>query len=52
MHKTAVMLLSLVVLSTAAMLLSACNTTEGAGRDISAAGQGVSNAAQDTKDKM
>lgn len=52
MHKTAAMLLTLIVLSTAAMVLSACNTTEGAGQDISAAGHGVSNAAQETKDRM
>lgn len=33
----------------AALLVSACNTIEGAGRDISAAGRAVSNTAKDAK---
>jgi len=33
----------------AALLVSACNTIEGAGRDISAAGRAVSNTASDAK---
>jgi predicted small secreted protein len=33
----------------AAPLLSACNTVEGAGKDVSAAGQAVTGAAQDVK---
>jgi predicted small secreted protein len=32
-----------------ALLVSACNTIEGAGRDISAAGRAVSNTAKDAK---
>ncbi|MDR6626216.1 entericidin A/B family lipoprotein [Caulobacter segnis] len=32
-----------------ALLVSACNTIEGAGRDISAAGRAVSNTAKDVK---
>ncbi|HJV43464.1 entericidin A/B family lipoprotein [Caulobacter sp.] len=33
----------------AALLVSACNTIEGAGRDISAAGRAVSHTASDAK---
>lgn len=33
----------------AALLVSACNTIEGAGRDISAAGRAVSDTAKDVK---
>ena len=33
----------------AALALTACNTIEGAGRDISAAGHAISGAASDTK---
>lgn len=33
----------------AALLVSACNTIEGAGRDVAAAGRAVSGAAQDAK---
>ncbi len=36
----------------ALMLLSACNTVQGAGEDISGAGHAVSDAAADTKDNM
>lgn len=32
-----------------ALLVSACNTVEGAGRDVSSAGDAVSNAADDSK---
>ena len=42
----AMALLSLFVLTGAASILSACNTTEGAGRDAAAAGNAVSNAAE------
>lgn len=31
------------------MLVAACNTVEGAGKDVSAAGAAVSNTAQDAK---
>ncbi len=41
--------LSLFLLSGAAALLSACNTTAGAGEDISAAGRGVTNSAERLK---
>jgi predicted small secreted protein len=34
---------------TAALLVSACNTIEGVGRDVSAAGRAVSNTASDAK---
>jgi predicted small secreted protein len=33
----------------AALLVSACNTIEGAGRDVSAAGKAVAGAARDAK---
>lgn len=41
----------IVILAAAAtaLLVSACNTIEGAGRDISAAGRAVSNTAKDAK---
>ena len=41
----------LVVLAmmAASMIVSACNTVEGAGRDVSAAGKAVSNTADDVK---
>lgn len=37
---------------TAMTLLSACNTISGAGKDVGAAGDAVSNTAQDVKAKM
>jgi predicted small secreted protein len=50
MRKTlASALLSLFVLSGAAAILSACNTTEGAGKDMSAAGNALSNSAERNK---
>jgi predicted small secreted protein len=33
----------------ASMVVAACNTVEGAGRDVSAAGKAVSNTADDAK---
>lgn len=40
----------LILAATAtALLVSACNTIEGVGRDVSAAGRAVSNTAQDAK---
>jgi predicted small secreted protein len=41
----------LIVLAAAAaaLLVSACNTVEGVGRDVSAAGRAVSNTASDVK---
>jgi predicted small secreted protein len=44
--------LTLFLLSGTAVLLSACNTTEGMGRDVSAAGHAVSNTAADVKQRM
>jgi predicted small secreted protein len=41
--------LSLVALLATATLLSACNTTAGAGQDISSAGHAVTNAADTAK---
>ena len=34
------------------LALAACNTVEGMGRDIGAAGDAISNSAEDTKKKM
>ena len=42
-------LLALVLLSGAAVMLSACNTTAGFGEDVSAAGSAVTNSAEKTK---
>lgn len=41
----------LIVLSAAAaaLLVAACNTVEGVGKDVSAAGKAVSNTAKDAK---
>ena len=38
-----------VVIVAGALLVSACNTVEGAGRDVSSAGDAVSNAADGAK---
>jgi predicted small secreted protein len=48
----AIILLNLVVLWGAAALLSACNTTAGAGQDVSAAGHAVTNSAEKIKSDM
>jgi predicted small secreted protein len=45
----AIVLLNLVLLSGASALLSACNTTAGAGQDVSAAGHAVTNSAEKVK---
>ncbi len=45
----AIILLNLIVLSGASALLSACNTTAGAGKDVSAAGHAVTNSADKVK---
>lgn len=42
-------LLIALVMATAAPLLSACNTTAGAGQDISAGGRAVTRGANDVK---
>jgi entericidin B len=50
MNKRLIMvLLSLLVLSGAAPLLSACNTTAGAGEDMSAAGHAITGSAERNK---
>lgn len=41
--------LALVTVFSGALALAACNTTEGAGKDIKAAGQGIEDAAKDAK---
>jgi predicted small secreted protein len=38
-----------IVMIAGALLVSACNTVEGAGRDVSSAGDAVSDAADDAK---
>lgn len=38
-----------IVVVAGALLVSACNTVEGAGRDVSSAGDAVSDAASDAK---
>jgi predicted small secreted protein len=43
----AIALVSLLVLSGAASLLSACNTTAGAGKDISATGHAITRGANE-----
>ncbi len=43
------LMLTLAAMLVAAPLLTACNTTEGAGRDISNAGKDLSNAADRNK---
>jgi predicted small secreted protein len=48
----AVVVLNLVLLSGAAALLSACNTTAGAGQDVSAVGHAVTNSADKVKSGM
>ena len=42
-------LVALVLLSAAAPLLAACNTTAGAGQDVSATGAAISRGANDVK---
>ena len=50
MHKTlAKIFLTLVILTGASAVLSACNTTEGVGKDMSAAGHKISNEAEEHK---
>lgn len=45
-------LLAALVLIGAAGLLSACNTTAGAGQDVSATGRAVTRGAEDVKAKI
>lgn len=46
------MIRTLALALVAALSLAACNTMQGAGKDISSAGHAVSNTAQDTQRKM
>jgi entericidin B len=39
----------LIAVTTVALLLTACNTVQGAGKDVASAGNAVSNAASDAK---
>jgi predicted small secreted protein len=48
-HGAARTILALTLLIGASALLSACNTTAGAGRDVSAAGSAVTNSADKVK---
>jgi predicted small secreted protein len=48
----AMALLTLFMLSGAAALLSACNTTAGIGEDMSAAGRSITGAADNTKRRL
>lgn len=41
--------LLVLLAATAAVVVAACNTVEGAGKDVSAAGNAVSNTAADAK---
>jgi len=41
----------IALLGLAMLSLSACNTVEGAGKDVKATGQGIENAAKDAKPK-
>ncbi len=43
--------LAIVLLGMSVITLSACNTVEGAGKDVKATGQAVENAAKDSKPK-
>jgi len=43
-------LLVAAVLVSGALTLAACNTTEGAGKDIEKAGEGIKDTARDAKD--
>lgn len=44
--------LSLATLTLLTLSLSACNTIDGAGQDIQAAGSGVSHAANETEEEL
>jgi predicted small secreted protein len=48
----AILFLNFAILSGAATLLSACNTTAGVGQDVSAAGHAVTNTADKVKSGM
>jgi predicted small secreted protein len=48
-NKLATILVALLMLSGSAVLLSACNTTAGAGKDISSAGRAITDTAEDAQ---
>ncbi|MEO0391933.1 MAG: entericidin A/B family lipoprotein [Pseudomonadota bacterium] len=50
--KTTFRISTLAVLLIAGFGLSACNTVDGAGQDVSAAGNAVSDAARDVQDEL
>ncbi|MHC4948131.1 MAG: entericidin A/B family lipoprotein [Planctomycetota bacterium] len=47
--KKSMMIAALALFALALLALPACNTVEGVGRDVSAAGDGLANLADDTK---
>jgi predicted small secreted protein len=49
MKKIAMTMLTMLLLTGAASALSACNTTAGAGKDLSAAGRAINNSAEENK---
>ncbi|MEX2201386.1 MAG: entericidin A/B family lipoprotein [Dongiaceae bacterium] len=48
-NKLATVLVALLMLSGGAVLLSACNTTAGAGKDIASAGRAISETAENAR---
>lgn len=44
--------ISIPVLALAAVLLAACNTVEGVGRDVKAGGEAIEDTAQDVRDDV
>lgn len=50
--RTATTLISAVLLTGSLLALTACNTVEGAGQDIKAAGSAISDTAQKVKQKI
>jgi predicted small secreted protein len=45
-------LLGLAIIMAGGLMLSACNTTAGAGQDVKATGSAISRGANDVKDKL
>ncbi|MGE3302062.1 MAG: entericidin A/B family lipoprotein [Hyphomonadaceae bacterium] len=52
MHAKLISSLLVTAAMAAAVALSACNTVQGAGEDVKAAGQAVSSSAEETKQDM
>jgi entericidin B len=50
LKKTLLAIATLTVVASAVPLLSACNTTAGAGKDIEAAGEAINESAEENKD--